>query len=300
MTLNQLRYLVSIDAHRHFGRAAEACFVSQPTLSAQVRKLEAELGVEVFDRSFSPVRPTALGARVLAQARRVLAEADRIPALLAEASEVVAGELRLGVIPTLAPYLLPLLVPALKARHPALELVVSEWTTERIVEALEADALDAGLIATDEERRGLVLEPLFEEAFVVYLGRGHALEEAETVAPADLDPADLWLLAEGHCFRDQALGVCEQAGRHAERTARFAVGSLETLRLLVDSVGGVTLLPLLAVPHLGPEARRQVRRFSAPVPSRGVRLVSRRGGVRRALVEAVAGVLAETVPPVLA
>lgn len=297
MTLAQLRYLVAVDTHRHFGHAAEACHVSQPTLSAQVRKLEGTLGVTVFDRSASPVRPTDAGAAVLAQARRVLAEADRLPELLSEAADAVAGELRLGLIPTLTPYLVPLLVPALRARHPGIELVVREWTTEHVLDALAADRLDAALIATDDARPGLEAEVLFDEPFVAYVGDGHPLAAYGTVEVASLDPSDLWLLSEGHCFRDQALALCEQRTGAAPGSVRFESGSLETLRLLVDGVGGVTLLPLLATRSLAEPALRRVRSFAEPVPTRAVRLVRPRGSLRAARIAACAEAVREVVAP---
>lgn len=290
VTLTQLRYLVALDEHRHFGRAAEACHVSQPTLSAQIRRLEEQLGVELVDRTRTPVAPTPVGRRVLARARRVLAEADAIPALLAEA-DAVAGDLRVGVIPTLAPYLLPGLLPVLRARHPDLRLVVGEWTTAQVLDALEAGRLDAGLIATDDARPGLVVERLFREPFVAYLGPGHPAAVRDRLRPEDLGGEGLRLLAEGHCLRDQAQQVCQVLP--GTGTDRFETGSLETLRLLVDATGGATLLPALAVPYLPEAARARVRPFEPPVPARAVRLVRPRGGVRARAVAALAAAVRE-------
>lgn len=298
MTTTQLRYLLALDTHRHFGRAAAQCFVSQPTLSAQVQKLEEELGVLLFDRSRKPLAPTDLGRRVIAQARVALAEFDRIAALVEEAAEVLAGELRLGVIPTLAPYLLPLVAGPFAEHHPAVTVHVRELRTEELLDELAADRLDAGLIATEETRPGLASTPLFEEPFVAYVGRAHPLWAAEAVAPEDLPGEDLWLLAEGHCFREQVLQVCRRASS-ASGPLRFESGSLETLRMLVDERGGATLLPLLAVRTLSEAERASVRPFTAPAPQRTVRLVQGRTYLRRALIQAFERTVREAAAPVL-
>lgn len=298
MTATQLRYLVALDTHRHFGRAAASCFVSQPTLSAQLGRLEEELGVLLFDRSRRPLVPTELGARVVAQARVALAEFDRVAALVGEAAEAVAGELRLGVLPTLTPYLLPLVAGPFAERHPAVTLVAREMRTEEILEDLAADRLDAGLIATEEARPGLSSAALFEEPFVAYVGRGHALWAEAAVSPEALPGEDVWLMAEGHCFREQVLRVCRQAAE-AGGPLRLESGSLETLRMLVEERGGVTLLPLLAVRSLSEAERAHVRPFAAPAPERTVRLVHGRAYLRRALIRAFEETVREAAAPAL-
>jgi LysR family hydrogen peroxide-inducible transcriptional activator len=300
MTLSQLRYVVAVDTHRHFGRAAEHCFVSQPTLSAQIHKLEDELGLQLFDRSRKPVLPTDVGAKVIAQARVVLRESERIGELVTEARGEVAGELRLGVIPTLAPYLLPLVTGPFAARYPHVTVVIREMLTGSIVDHLATDRLDAGLIATAEERPGMVVQSLFTEPFVAYVGPDHPLAGAEVVEPQGLSLDDMWLLSEGHCFRDQVRDLCAQAaGSDRAQPIRFESGNLETLRMMVDRAGGVTLLPILATLPMSDAERHLVRPFANPVPQRDVRVIYGRAYLKRALIEAYVGVVTETVGPLL-
>lgn len=298
MTLAQLSYIVAVDTHRHFVQAAEHCGVSQPTLSMQIRKLERELGVEIFDRGKQPVEPTDLGARILDQARVILREAARLRELIVEAGGEVAGELRVGILPTLAPYLLPLFASAMAERYPDLSVTVEELRTEQIVEGLRTDRLDAGLVASVVGERGLVERPLFEEPFVAYVSERHPFFEQADLRTADLRLGDLWLLNEGHCFRDQVLQLCGEIHR-SERRVRpfhFESGNLGTLKRLVDSSGGLTLLPALAVHTLTEEERRRIRPFVAPAPSRRIRLVRAQTYLKRHLIEAFVAELLRALP----
>lgn len=290
MTLAQLRYAVAVDAHRHFGRAAEACFVSQPTLSAGLKRLEDELGAALFDRSRQPVVPTAHGARVLRQARAVLREADGLAALAGGDGGEPVGELRLGVIPTLASCLLPLVAGPFARRHPGAVLSLHETTTEAILDGLDAGRLDAGLIATDERRAGIASRRLYDEPFVAYVGAGHPLADAPAVACDTLSLDEVWLLAEGHCFRDQVVSLCGAPGAGGPLGGRvqFESGSLETLRRMVDRAGGLTLLPHMTTLYLSDDELARVRPLAAPVPRREVRLAYGRAHSKRPLVEACA------------
>lgn len=277
MTLAQLNYLVTVATHRHFGQAAAECNVTQPTLSMQLRKLEDELGVELIDRSHQPVVPTAAGERIIAQARRVLDARDHLQTLAAEIQHRPAGTLRLGLLPTLSPYLLPLVAPVMAERYPEVTLVIREWPTEVLLDALRDDTLDAALIATDEA--GSMHERiLFTEPFVAYVAPSHRLAGRDALAPSDLDPNDLWLLSEGHCFRDQVLRVCGDI-HPSDRPARlqFESGSLETLVHMVRHSGGMTLLPHLATRYLSnADHAEHVKPFADPPPTRHVRMVHRR------------------------
>jgi LysR family transcriptional regulator, hydrogen peroxide-inducible genes activator len=290
MTLSQLAYVVAVDRHRHFTRAAEAAGVTQPTLSMQIRKLEKELGIEIFDRSRTPVRPTDLGAGIVEQARAVLHEAERLRGLARIPSGEVVGELRVGIIPTLGPFILPSLLPELIRRHPRLTLTVEEVQTAEILEGLRTESLDAGVIATPADRPGLLERELFEEPFVAYLSRGHPLEARAALRAGDLRLDDLWLLQEGHCFRDQVKDLCSRVASSEGRSGRlrFQSGNLGTLKRMVDGSGGMTLLPLLATRDLTDEERSRVRPFRSPVPTRLVRLVQGRAYLKRPLVEALA------------
>lgn len=270
MNLSDLRYLVAVADLRHFGRAAESCFVSQPTLSTQIKKLEKELGVELFERNPRQVLLTAAGARVVEHARQALAEADAIRDVARQARDPESGTLRVGVFPTLAPYLLPHIVPALHERFPHLELLLVEEKTEVVVQQLRDGQLDVGVLALPIDEPTLHEEPLFEEDFVLAVPTDHVL--ADTDGPVDLTALageQLLLLEEGHCLRAQALSVCQLNG--AGERKGFRATSLETLRQMVAAGVGTTLLPELAVhepvPHY--DGVRLVR-FSVPAPSRQI------------------------------
>lgn len=299
MTLAQLTYLVALDDHRHFGQAAEACHVSQPTLSIQLRKLEEELEVELIDRSHQPVVPTGAGERLIEQARTVLAERDYLLTLAAEAQDCITGTLRLGLLPTLSPYLLPLILPVLESTYPEMTIVLREWPTAELLDALSRDVLDAGLIATAEAGSGVQEDLLFTEPFVAYVAPGHRLADQDPLNASSLSLDDLWLLSEGHCFRDQVLQVCGRRPGSALGQTRFESGSLETLVHLVQHSGGMTLLPALATCHMSDdEAAAHVIPFASPPPSRTVRLVTRRRHKSR-LIDAFKTTLRKTLPDVV-
>ncbi|MFW5972661.1 MAG: LysR substrate-binding domain-containing protein [Bacteroidota bacterium] len=298
MTLTQLGYAVALAEHGHFGRAADACFVSQPTLSMQIRKLEDELDTLLFDRTQQPVRLTERGTQIVEQARIVLAERDRLLTMVRD-EKTIAGELQLGIIPTLAPYLLPVVTPGLLQRYPELKLSIEEHTTELLIESIAAGRLDVAVIATEETRAGIESTPLFTEEFVAYVGRAHRLEDSTSLCPGDLDAADVWLLSEGHCLRDQVAQICRRADRTSVHGIHFESGSLDTLRHLVDRLGGMTLLPVLATVFLHGEAAGRIRRFEDPAPNRTAYIVRRRATARQHLIEAFADATREFVTPAL-
>ena len=305
LSLTQLTYVVAVDTHRHFGYAAAACNVTQPTLSTQLSKLERALGVTLFDRSRSPVVPTEIGRHVIAQARITLREAARVVALPELAAGEVAGELRLGVIPTLAPYLLPQLLPEISRRYPRLELIIEERLTEGILDALRRESLDAALLATPVAGPEMSERPLFAEPFVGYVSAGHRLAGRPAIRPADLSLDDLWLLAEGHCFREQTVSLCRRraARRGGDRRpactsgVRFESGNLETLKRLVERGVGMTLLPALAAADLCTEAQRAlVRPFAELPPSREIRLVRPRSSLKGHLMDPVVEAVLASLP----
>jgi LysR family hydrogen peroxide-inducible transcriptional activator len=311
LTLTQLAYAAALDTHRHFERAATACNVTQPTLSMQIQKLESALGVTLFDRSRSPVIPTDVGVEVIAQARVVLREAARLAELSSATFGVITGELRLAVIPTLAPYLLPRVLETLAVRHPLLELVVEERVTESVLEGLRDDTLDAGLIATDVEAPDIIQHHLFREPFVGYVSSGHRLAGRRRLSVEDLSLADLWLLSEGHCMRTQVVTLCQQRRRKGgsvraqeyscTQAARFESGNLETLKRLVERGNGMTLLPALAVADLATAAQRRLLiPFGQPAPSRQIGIAHRRTHFRQHLVRAVETVVLEVANTTLA
>lgn len=297
MTLAQLRYALAVDRHRSFREAARQCHVSQPALSMQIKRLEEILGVRLFDRSRAPVVPTAEGERVLAQARATTREAERMEQVVAEASGELSGSYRLAVIPTLAPSLLPRLLPAFVSAHPRVELVVEELQTDVMVERLLGDGVDGGLAATPLSVPGLRERRVCHEPFHVYLPPRHPLRERDTVRQSELADAPVWIMAEGHCFRDQVLHLC-RADR-AVGAVRFAGGSFETLVRLVDAGLGVTVLPELVVLDLPAARRRRVRPFTGPVPAREIGFVHAREDLRRGIADALFDALSAALPEAL-
>ncbi len=275
MNLRDLRYLVALADHKHFGRAAEASFVSQPTLSTQLKKFEDELGMALVERNPRNVLLTEVGEAVVARAKVILREADEIKAIARRAKDPESGMVRLGIFPTLAPYLLPHVVPNIVKRFPKLELILVEDKTEVILKKLHDGELDAGVLALPIHDDSLHAEFLFEETFVLALPKHHRLAKARRVKLADLATESLLLLDDGHCLRDQALEVCAMTG--AAEKSGFRATSLETLRHMVSANVGVTLLPALSVHAPAPNAPGVcLVPFSEPAPHRRIAMIWRR------------------------
>ena len=287
MTLTQLDYIVAVDTYRHFATAAEACHVTQPTLSMQIQKLEDELGVLVFDRSKQPVVPTETGQTILVQARDVLRAARRIPEIVSESKEDFRGDFRIGIIPTLAPYLLPYFIGEFVGKYPGVSVHIQELVTEQVVEKLRNGLIDVGLVVTPLTENGITEIPLFQEPFVAYAADSNLLLTKATVSPTDLQTDGLWLLTEGHCFRSQVMNLCGADRQPNCTTAlRYETGSLETLIKLIDKQGGFTLLPYLATLDMDASRRARLRPFDAPSPVREVSLVMHRSFLKRQLINA--------------
>ena len=298
MNLRDLRYLVALDEHRHFGRAAEACFVSQPTLSTQLKKLEDELGAVLIERAAREVFFTEAGKAVLTQAREILERADRIRAIARSAEDPGTGTLRMGIFPTLAPYLLPHVLPQVHARFPLLELLLVEEKTEEVLARLRTGRLDAAILALPVPDEGLHTEFLFEEPFVLALNDSHPLARRRIITFDDLSHEQLLLLEEGHCLRDQALEVCHLSGAQ-ERTG-FRATSLETLRHMVAAGVGVTLLPVLATKPPVAQAQGVTRvRFRKPVPHRRIAMLWRASSPMGGFLDQLAGIFRQLPPALL-
>jgi LysR family hydrogen peroxide-inducible transcriptional activator len=292
MTLTQLKYMVAVARERHFARAAAACFVSQPTLSVAVKKLEEELGVAIFERGTADVALTDIGKQVVAQAQRVLEQANVIGELAKQGKDPLAGPFRLGLIYTIGPYLLPQLVPALRKLAPQMPLFVEETFTSRLLELLKQGEIDAAILALPFAEPGIDIAPLYDEDFVVAMPAGHAWEKRKSIAAQDLKQDTMLLLGAGHCFRDQVLQVCPEVSRFAasgdgvQRT--FEGGSLETIRHMVASGVGITVMPASAVPNPAPKGSLlSYRPFVKPVPERRVVLAWRASYTRVAAIEAI-------------
>jgi LysR family hydrogen peroxide-inducible transcriptional activator len=290
MNLRDLEYLVAVADHQHFGRAAKACFVSQPTLSTQIKKLETELGVPLVERNSRNVILTDAGARVVERARVLLREADTIHDIARQAQNPEAGTLRVGLFPTLGPYLLPHVIPTVHARFPQLELLLVEEKTDIVLRRVRDGGLDVGVLALPVDDDQLHCEPLFEEDFVLAVPADHPLAHTEAPAPVSvITGARLLLLDEGHCLREQALSVCDLAGASERRD--FRATSLETLRQMVASGVGITLLPELAVRPPVPLSKDIVLvRFREPVPRRQIAMFWRETSAYRDFLPSLAAV----------
>lgn len=295
MTLQELKYLVALADHGHFGRAAEACFITQSTLSTQIKKLEDFLGVTLFDRSLKRVTPTPIGREILQAARNIVEESERIREVARHAQDPMARTLHLGVIPTLGPYYLPHALTLVQKKHPGLRLLLREEMTPQILDHLVDGKLDAGLLALPVMDDNLKIEPLFHEPFFAALPAAHALAARESLKVQDLDGEKLMLLDEGHCLRDQALDVC---GTHASGREEVRATSLETLRQMVGMGLGITLLPALAVdaaPRVNKKAV-EIRPFRAPAPGRTIGLVWRKRAPFPETFERLAATLKSSLP----
>jgi LysR family hydrogen peroxide-inducible transcriptional activator len=295
MTLQELKYLVALADHGHFGKAAEACFITQSTLSTQIKKLEDFLGITLFDRSLKRVTPTPIGKEILAAARNMVEGAEHIRELAKHSQNPMARTLHLGVIPTLGPYYLPHALTLAHKKHPDLRLLLREEMTPQILEHLTDGKLDAGLLALPVTDDSLRVEPLFYEPFFAALPAGHPLAKREVLKVSDIMSEKLLLLDEGHCLRDQTLGFCGTGSRGREEVRAT---SLETLRQMVSMGLGLTLLPALAV-DAGPRTSKktvQIRPFKSPPPGRTIGLVWRKRAPFPETFEQLAQTLKNTLP----
>ena len=296
MTLQELKYLVALADHGHFGKAAEACFITQSTLSTQIKKLEAFLGITLFDRSLKRVTPTPTGREILAAARNIVEESERIRELAKHAQDPMTRTIHLGVIPTLGPYYLPHALSLVHKKHPGLRLLLREEMTPQILAHLNDGKLDAGLLALPVNDDNLRVEPLFYEPFFAALPAGHALARHASLKVADIMKEKLLLLDEGHCLRDQALDVCGTGSRGREEVRAT---SLETLRQMVGMGLGLTLLPALAV-DAGPrisEKLIEIRPFKSPPPGRTIGLAWRKRAPFPETFERLVATLKAQLPP---
>ncbi|EJF54993.1 transcriptional regulator [Saprospira grandis DSM 2844] len=296
MNLQQLEYILALEEHRHFVKAAEACFVTQSTLSMMVKKLEEELGAPIFDRKQKPLAPTPLGQKVLRKARLVLQQAGQLKAMVDWEQNQLGGRFRLGIIPTLAPYLLPLFLPSFLAACPDLQLDLREMQTQEMERAMLAGDLDIGILALPFGHPTLVQESLFYEDFLLY---GDDFEmEKNYFLTEELDLSQLWLLEEGHCLRQQLVDFCAlQLQTGESRQLNYLAGSLESLRMLVDYQGGFTILPRLAGQALPPKQQASLRSFAAPQPYREIGLLRPANFERQALLDLLKEQIWSHLPP---
>lgn len=297
MTTVQLEYIVALDVHRSFIAAAEKCYVTQPTLSMQIQKLEDELGVKLFDRSKLPVTPTEIGAEIIEQARIILKENARIREIISNHKKEVQGTLRVGIIPTLAPYLLPPLIARFIEHYPSVKLEIWEYNTEQICQQLKQETLDCGILSTPLEDPQLNEFPLFYESFVVYVSASQPLYKKKLIKADELTLDDIWLLNEGHCMRNQVLNICRDRQKNINtRHLEYNTGSVETLKRMVEQNKGWTILPELSISDKEDHQLDMIRYFRNPEPVREISLVTHRHFIKQALIEAFRKEVLSVVP----
>lgn len=295
MTLQQLEYILAVNQFRHFAKASEYCRVTQPTLSAMIQKLEEELDTRIFDRSQQPVCPTPVGIHIIEQAQNILVQANRIKNIIEEEKHSLTGTFKLGILPTVAPYLLPRFFPQLMKKYPDLDIRVVEMKTNDIKKALQTGEIDAGIVASLAGMEELQQTPLFYEQFFAYVSREDALFNNEVIRTSDLNGEQLWLLDEGHCFRDQLVRFCQMKSARASQLA-YHLGSMETFMRMVESGKGVTFIPELAVLQLGDAQKELVRSFAIPCPTRQVVLLTNKNFIRHTLLEVLVKEIKLSVP----
>jgi LysR family transcriptional regulator, hydrogen peroxide-inducible genes activator len=296
MTLVQLEYILAVHTLKHFGHAAERCHITQPSLSMQVQKLERELGVQIFVRT-NPVTTTETGLIVVEQARKVLAEASNLQQLVDQEKGIVGGYIKLGVIPTLAPYLLPQFIQSFIKTYPQIRIGIHELTTEAIVRQLKNGSLDAGIMATPLNLPELKEEFLFNEEFVAYASRKEKIFNKKYLLPDDIDVKKMWLLEEGHCLRNQVMNLCAlQRDASIEKHVDYAAGSIETLKRFVNKNGGITLLPELATLDMSSGQKAMLRYFKKPAPVREISLISLKTFTKTRLLRLLKETILENLP----
>lgn len=298
MTITQLEYVVAVATYKSFVAAADKCFVTQPTLSMQIQKLEEELGIKIFDRNKHPIAITAMGEAIVEQARIVLSESEKIHELIQKQQNNVTGTFKIAVIPTVAPYIVPSLLENYATKYPEVKLEVQEMETKQIITALYNNELDAALVSTPLEDSNIKEYPLFFEPFVAYFSEDEKALKKRTVTAEDIDLGRIWLLNEGHCMRNQVLDLCsDQIQRlQANRPYRYESSNVETLRKMVDKNKGLTILPELATFEFGEDQQDRVRYFDEPEPVREISLVTNGHFVRLSILQTLMDEIIALVP----
>lgn len=297
-SLIQLEYVVAVDKLRHFGKAAEQCHVTQPTLSMQIQKVEEEIGFPIFDRLKKPIMPTTKGLKFIAQAKVLLHEHQKLMDLSNQQSGETSGELRLGIIPTIAPYLLPLFLESFSKQYPKVHLNIDELKTDTILSKLRDDQLDAGILATPLHESGMRERPIYYEPFYLYVAKHHPLNARKRIKEDDLNGEEMWLLSDGHCFRNQIVRYCSLKNKEGVfPNVHFEGGSLDTLRNMIRKSQGYTFVPGLFVETLSESEKRDyVREIEKPVPSREVSLIYRRDHWKSDVLQALEETIRKKLP----
>lgn len=295
MTLQQMEYIVAVYRVRHFAKAAEMCGVTQPTLSAMIQKLEKELGVKIFERSSQQVTPTAIGKLVVEQAWKVISRANKIKDIIAEEEQSLSGTFRIGILPTIAPYLLPRFFTKLEKKNPDIDFNILEMKTADIMKALNRGEIDAAIAVRLDELDVYTQTSMFYEQFIAYVAKSDPLFSHKNIKTSDLNNEFLWLLDEGHCFRDQLVKFCNLKSAN-ESKSKYSLGSIETFMRMVESGQGVTFIPELALNQLSDQQKELVRPFALPIPVRDVVLLTTKNFVRHSIAELIIKSVKENVP----
>ncbi len=295
MTLQQLEYIIAVDKHRHFTKAAEQCFVTQPTLSAMIQKLEEELDVKIFDRNKQPVCPTQAGALIIKQAREILVQVGKIKNIIEEEKNEISGTFRIGILPTIAPYLIPRFFQQMVKKYPKLDISVREMKTPDIKQALLKGDIDAGILAELSDMDEYNHTHLFYEEFFAYVSRNDILFNKKVITSADLSGELLWLLDEGHCFRDQIVRFCSIMASRENRLT-YQLGSMETFMRMVESGKGMTFVPELAIPQMSDAQKELVRPFAIPTPARRIIILTDKNYIRYSLIDMLQAEIQASIP----
>ena len=293
MTLQQLEYIVALDTHRHFVTAAEHCFVTQPTLTLQIKKLETEMGTVIFDRSKQPIVPTSAGEAIINKARQILREANQLKSMVNDEKDSIEGTFRIGVIPTIAAYLVPRFLNDFVEHNPKTKLIIREVESNQIIHELNNDTIDIGLMATPLNENNLRELPLFHEPFLLYTSTLHPYYTKKEIDAAEISEKGLWLLTEGHCLRHQVLNICNERNAKSNNFT-YESGSIETLKNLVKHNMGYTLVPELSV--VDELSDQRVKRFTAPEPVREVSLVVHNSFNKEAILEKLSESIKKDLP----
>ena len=294
MTLQQLEYIIALDEFRHYVTAAERCFVSQPNLTMQVKKLEEEIGVRIFDRNKKPLQPTEIGKEVILRARQILRESKQLKEFVNHEKESMEGEFTIGIIPTLAPYLLPQFLPVFMRDNPKVHLKIQELQTNQIISQLVNGIIDIGLLVTPLNEPTIREIPIFYEPFLLYLPENHRLFKEKLMLAEDLDPSDVLVLDEGHCFREQALSICKGAKHGSSIGFDYQSGSIEALKSLVNNGVGYTLVPELSV--INELDSKHIKRFSNPEPVREVSLAVHSSYIKESVIKRLKESIQQVIP----
>lgn len=297
MTITQLEYIIAVDSFRSFSVAAEKCFVTQPTLSMQIQKLEDQLGVLLFDRQKKPVMTTEIGAQIIEQARTIISESKKIKSLIATHKGEIAGELHVGILPTIAPYLLPLFLTDFLKKYPDVQLNIEELTTDEIIQRLNKDLIDVGILATPIEKARFNEIPLYQEKMLAYVSPFHPLWNKKEIDLNAIDPKDIWLLSKGHCFRSQALQLCSMnKDINAAQHFVFESGSIETIIKILNNHSGITIVPEMAGLYMDKDILKGLKPISSQQPGRQISLISKRSFVKQNTTKALTETIVSRLP----